>query len=264
MDVMNPQMQVTDVQVEPKVIIHDDHEISMSQAQCYKAAKNAMEIHKLLKMVDNLESWMQAKITLAAEYLECVASNLEYDVVSSTLNETSHQAVYEDQDFPYTTKQLIAFGRKIEDRLSEKKDGRPVIDNDRLFNKLSALADKLVHLGGTFSEPLSAEDKDLVRQLVKKKSTTQPSTVGIDWRDPEKWPHKMSEAYKPVGPIDNDSSRRGEITRILKQLEDGIKRRNPNAELPSFQDINTTIDVLAALGVDPKTINSPKSFNRGS
>lgn len=30
MDQMNPEMQVTDVEVAPKVIIHDDHEVSMA------------------------------------------------------------------------------------------------------------------------------------------------------------------------------------------------------------------------------------------
>lgn len=69
----------------PSELIHvEDHgEIEMAKAQVYKAAKNALEIHKLLKHVDNLEAWMQAKITMAAENLEAVASNLEYDVVSA-------------------------------------------------------------------------------------------------------------------------------------------------------------------------------------
>jgi hypothetical protein len=244
MDVMNPQMQVTDVQVEPKVIIHDDHEISMSQAQCYKAAKNAMEIHKLLKMVDNLESWMQAKITLAAEYLECVASNLEYDVVSATLNEGTHEPVQENVDFPYTTAQLVKLGQKIFVRL-------PSITHDATANKLSALADKLVHLGGTFAEPLNDDDKKLVLSLVQPKKSDD-----INWSDPSKWPHKMAEAYKPTSPVDSESARRGALTRALKQLETGLKKSHPRTQLPSLEDMNTAIEVLAKLGVDPHKINS--------
>jgi hypothetical protein len=138
MDQMNPEMQVTDVEVAPKVIIHDNHEISMSKSQCYKAAKNAMEIHNLLKMVDNLESWMQAKITLAAEYLECVASNLEYDVVSATLEEGISEPIQEDHDFPYSTPQLVKLGQTLLAKI-------PSIKSDATANKLSALADKLVN-----------------------------------------------------------------------------------------------------------------------
>lgn len=69
----------------PTVKIVDDHEISMAKSQVYRAAKCAMEIHKMLHQVDNLEGWMQSKITLAADYLESVSSNLEYDIVSAVM-----------------------------------------------------------------------------------------------------------------------------------------------------------------------------------
>lgn len=72
----------------PIVQIKDTHEVDMAKAQVYRAAKCAMEIHKMLKMVDNLEGWMQSKITLAADYLESVSSNLEYDIVSATTEPT--------------------------------------------------------------------------------------------------------------------------------------------------------------------------------
>lgn len=177
----------------PVVKIVDTHEISMSKSQCYKAAKNAMEIHKLLKMVDNLESWMQAKITLAAEYLECVASNLEYDVVSATLEEGIQEPIQEDHDFPYTTSQLVKLGQKIIAKV-------PDIKNDAMANKMSAIGDKLVHLGTTFSEPLTQEDKDFVKSIVKPKSASSSASVEpkssdmeSNWHDPSKWPHKMSE-----------------------------------------------------------------------
>jgi hypothetical protein len=70
----------------PKVRIVDTHEIQMARAQTFRAAKCAMEIHKMLNQVDNLESWMQSKITLAADYLESVSSNLEYDIVSAVMD----------------------------------------------------------------------------------------------------------------------------------------------------------------------------------
>lgn len=71
----------------PIVKIIDNHELEMAKAQVYKAAKCAIELHKMLKYVDNLEGWMQAKITLASEYLDSVSSNLEYDIVSQTMHD---------------------------------------------------------------------------------------------------------------------------------------------------------------------------------
>lgn len=73
----------------PTVKIVDTHEVSMARAQVYRAAKCAMEIHKMLHQVDNLEGWMQSKITLAADYLESVSSNLEYDIVSAVMEPAS-------------------------------------------------------------------------------------------------------------------------------------------------------------------------------
>ena len=65
--------------------VHDDSEVKMAQAQLYRAAKSAMELHKMLKFVNEIEGWCQAKITLASDGLESVKNYLEYEMVSSTL-----------------------------------------------------------------------------------------------------------------------------------------------------------------------------------
>lgn len=169
MDQMNPEMQVTDVETAPQVIIHDTHEISMAKAQCYKAAKNAMEIHKLLKMVDNLESWMQAKITLAAEYLESVASNLEYDVVSATLEEGVKTPLAEaDQKVDTKTLQALrsiarSFHKTFKQAdISDKVKGEQI---DAVANALSNITDKIPHHGTAWSKPEETKLTALERQL---------------------------------------------------------------------------------------------------
>jgi hypothetical protein len=60
----------------------------MAQAQLYRAAKNSIELHKMLKFVTELEGWVQAKITIAAENLEAVKNYIEYEMVSQTLSES--------------------------------------------------------------------------------------------------------------------------------------------------------------------------------
>ena len=87
---MNPDLEpmlTPDVAQEPveKIHVEDDSEVRMACAQLYRAAKNSLELHRMVKYVDQLEGWVQAKITLAADYLECVSSNLEYDIVSATM-----------------------------------------------------------------------------------------------------------------------------------------------------------------------------------
>jgi hypothetical protein len=168
-----------------KVNIVDDHEISMAAAQVYRAAKCAMEIHRLLKMVNNLEGWMQAKITLAADYLEAVSSNLEYDLVAATMmeNQAAPQSMSEDEDDRH--KKIAALGRRIMDLAQES---RPKTDEDfDLVNKFSAVGEKMTMIGTPFGpKGLTSEEKDLVRRaqdMLKKKDHKQldealPGIVG--------------------------------------------------------------------------------------
>ena len=59
-----------------------DHEVEMARSDLLAAAKNAMRMYKLLKdrtEDQGLMGWQQSYITLATDYLQSVADNLEYD-----------------------------------------------------------------------------------------------------------------------------------------------------------------------------------------
>lgn len=65
--------------------MHKDHEVQMARQDCYNAAKDAIELHKLLKSVSEmqgLEGWVSEKLTLAADYLKTVRQHLEYEMMS--------------------------------------------------------------------------------------------------------------------------------------------------------------------------------------
>lgn len=63
-----------------KLDVHDDHEVSMAQADLYKMARYATELHNMLDSMTNLEGWVQAKITLASDYISTVKHYLEYEL----------------------------------------------------------------------------------------------------------------------------------------------------------------------------------------
>ena len=57
-----------------------DHEVQMARSDCYKSAKYAVAIHKMLKDVSEMEGidgWVAAKITKAADYLGSVKHYME-------------------------------------------------------------------------------------------------------------------------------------------------------------------------------------------
>jgi hypothetical protein len=66
--------------------MHKDHEVQMARSQMYSAAQSAIEIHRLLKNISELEGldgWVASKLTLASEYLETVRDYLKYEAVSA-------------------------------------------------------------------------------------------------------------------------------------------------------------------------------------
>jgi hypothetical protein len=61
-----------------KVVPHDD-EGRMAKSQLYKIAKYAMDMMENLHDDDELEGWVQAKITKAASYMSAAKHYLEYE-----------------------------------------------------------------------------------------------------------------------------------------------------------------------------------------
>lgn len=58
----------------------DDHEGQMAKADLYRAAKHAMKLFEMIQEGQDLEGWVQAKITKAADYLDSVFHYMEYQM----------------------------------------------------------------------------------------------------------------------------------------------------------------------------------------
>jgi hypothetical protein len=55
-----------------------DHEASMARAELYKTVEMATKLFHMIEPGDNLEGWVAAKITKAADYIDSVAHYIEY------------------------------------------------------------------------------------------------------------------------------------------------------------------------------------------
>jgi hypothetical protein len=63
--------------------MHQDHEVQMARSDCYSAAKYAIELHKLLKNISEmqgLDGWVSEKLTLANDYLRTVHEYLAHEM----------------------------------------------------------------------------------------------------------------------------------------------------------------------------------------
>jgi len=59
---------------------HMDREGDMAKRQLYHTAKNAMTLFDSLDDGDQLEGWVQSKITKASDYMKSVRDYLEYEM----------------------------------------------------------------------------------------------------------------------------------------------------------------------------------------
>lgn len=75
--IINEEMMMLD---DKKHMDHVDEEGGMAKSQLYKIAKYAMMLHDALDDEDQLEAWVQSKITIASEYLGKVKHYLEYEM----------------------------------------------------------------------------------------------------------------------------------------------------------------------------------------
>lgn len=57
----------------------DDHEAKMAKADLYKLAQYSAKLFKMIDENEELEGWVQAKVTKAADYISSVYHYLEYE-----------------------------------------------------------------------------------------------------------------------------------------------------------------------------------------
>ena len=74
--------------------MHVDHEIQMAREECYHAATNAIELHRMLKHVseqEGLQAWASEKIAIANDYLHTVKEWLEYELATKLETSVSNE-----------------------------------------------------------------------------------------------------------------------------------------------------------------------------
>jgi len=94
-------------QLSEGVLDDTDEDGWMAKSQLYKMAKYAIKLHAMIQDTDNLEPWIQAKITRASEDMSSVKHYLEYQEMNPHHQEMPAQGpVEEDMDDVDEHKQL--------------------------------------------------------------------------------------------------------------------------------------------------------------
>ena len=129
--------------------VEDDHEVSMAQGDLYEMAKKAIALHKMLDSVDQLEGWVQAKITLAADYISTVHDYLDHAIAMQgvDIEEPVHEAIVPTgtstsaQKLPPQTRQMVqkvsAGLNKNQSSVMTDKDGNVSVVNKKDTPKMA-------------------------------------------------------------------------------------------------------------------------------
>jgi hypothetical protein len=72
--------EFSDDQDQPRV---DDHEAKMAKAQLYKMAKYSAKLFHMIDEDEELQGWVQAKLTKASDYVSAVYHYMEYEKIAA-------------------------------------------------------------------------------------------------------------------------------------------------------------------------------------
>jgi hypothetical protein len=74
----------------------DDHEAKMAKAELYKLAQYSAKLFKMIEENEELDGWVQSKITKASDYISSVYHYLEYEKMAKDQIEPGPRT-YEEQ-----------------------------------------------------------------------------------------------------------------------------------------------------------------------
>lgn len=98
----------------------DDHEAAMARADLYKLANYSFKLFKMIKDGDELEGWVQAKITKAADYIASVYHFMEYEMKFSEYGEKLERSDVYTESVRESFKQKLVEARIKLEKLRSK------------------------------------------------------------------------------------------------------------------------------------------------
>lgn len=94
----------------------DDHEAKMAKADLYKLAQYSAKLFRMIEETEELDGWVQAKITKASDYISSVYHYLEYEKMAKEAVEQG------PRNFEESVEQQVKNSLK-EQWLNKKKQG---------------------------------------------------------------------------------------------------------------------------------------------
>jgi hypothetical protein len=185
-----PKQQEPQMQMQLSVP-QDDHEGQMARADLYRAAKHAMKLFEMIQEGQELEGWVQAKITKSADYLDSVFHYMEYQMKfgdgarASSVDDITGEAqvarekeVSEEDDekmesnmnYDQKLKALLESAKKKQEekkpakKVAEKKPAKKEVKTDEALDMNLVKAAQKGQAGKPIGKPDAESDKNIKKK----------------------------------------------------------------------------------------------------
>lgn len=186
----------------------DNHEAAMARADLYKLANYSMKLFKMIQEGQELEGWVQAKITKAADYVASVYHFMEYEMKSSEYGEKLENSdVYSESVRRAFEQKLMEAKRQAEkikksaDKVEEGFDEMEKYLKDKKGPQPSGGAGKKQgsKYGGSKQAADKEDDEDESKKKDKKvKESAKPDYLDFDKDGNKKEPMKKALKDKKI------------------------------------------------------------------
>ena len=134
----------------------DDREAAMARADLYKLANYSMKLFKMIHDGDQLEGWVQAKVTKAADYIASVYHFMEYEMKFSEYGDKLERSDMYTEEVRQQFKEKLMEAKTKLDKLKKKNER----DLDEAFDDKAKVGDKKK----TATGELTKTDKGVVHK----------------------------------------------------------------------------------------------------
>lgn len=236
-DEMKPQVQQQQV---------DTSEAQMARADLYRGAKNAMKLFQMVQDGQQLEGWVQAKITKAADYLDSVYHYMEYqakfgqggvatslDDITSDAQVSTKQGEVSEEDDEEGIKESMNYEQKLQALLegAKKKMMKPAKKDEQVEEGWDDMMKAAKEKKGTGKFD-KKEIKPGVTQYTRKSSTFDDGGDDSDTKAAKKKAKKVKEGAKPdFLDMDKDGNKKEPMKKAVAD-----KKKNPFAKVKEADD----------------------------
>ena len=217
----------------------DNHEAAMARADLYKLANYSMKLFKMIQEGQELEGWVQAKITKAADYIASVYHFMEYEMKVSEYGETLENAeMYSESVRRAFAQKLYEAKCKMKEMskknqkdlaVKEAKDDEPAEPDPELIAKRKAR-----EAAQRRREEKEEADKDDLSKDYKPRTSAKSGTTKVAGKAYGGAKQKdLDEAAKPdFLDVDKDGNKKEPFKKAVKD------KKIKEASKPDFLDMD--------------------------